>query len=132
PAGHVHGYLGHEGTAPSTLTAIGSEEVRRHGGEVLPGRAVDVTRTDDGLLRVELVGGHAVVARRVLAATGLIDELPDIEGLAQHWGGDVIHCPFCHGFEVRDRRIVQILTHPMGLHQATLFHHLTDHLTLVL
>jgi thioredoxin reductase/SAM-dependent methyltransferase len=132
PAAHMHSYLGHEGLPPAELLAIGREEVRSYGGEVVPGRVVDVTRTDDGRLRLELVGGHVVLARRVLAATGLVDELPDIEGLAAHWGGDVIHCPFCHGFEVRDRRIVQIVTSPMGLHPAGLFRQLTDRLTLVL
>jgi len=131
-AAHMHSYLGHEGLPPSELTSIGREEVRRYGGEVLAGRAMDVTRTGDGHFRVQLVGGHTVFARRVLAATGLVDELPDIEGLAALWGGDVIHCPFCHGFEVRDRRIVQIVTHPMGLHPAGLFRQLSDRFTLVL
>jgi thioredoxin reductase/SAM-dependent methyltransferase len=132
PAAYMHSYLGHEGLPPSGLAAIGREEVRSYGGEVLSGRAVDVTRAEDGRFRVQLAGGHSVIARRVLAATGLVDDLPDIEGLAEHWGGDVIHCPFCHGFEVRDQRIVQIITHPMGLHPAGLFRQLTDRLTLVL
>lgn len=132
PAAHMHSYLGHEGLPPSELAAIGREEVRSYGGEVIAGRAVDVTRTDDDRFRVELATGHAVIARRVLAATGLVDELPDIDGLAEHWGGDVIHCPFCHGFEVRDQRIVQIVTHPMGLHPAALFRQLTARFTLVL
>ncbi|MDP8909098.1 MAG: NAD(P)/FAD-dependent oxidoreductase [Chloroflexota bacterium] len=132
PAAHMHSYLGHEGVPPSELTAIGREEVRSYGGEVIAGRAVDVTRTDDDRFRVELAGGHSLIVRRVLAATGLVDELPDIDGLAEHWGGDVIHCPFCHGFEVRDRRIVQIVTHPMGLHPAGLFRQLSARFTLVL
>ncbi|MGH9165699.1 MAG: FAD-dependent oxidoreductase [Acidimicrobiales bacterium] len=132
PASHMHGYLGREGVTPSELITVGREEVRSYGGEILAGRASRVTRTDDDRFRVELVGGHAIVARRVLAATGLVDVLPDIDGLAQHWGGDVIHCPFCHGFEVRDRRIVQIVTHPMGLHTAGLFRQLTGRLTVVL
>jgi thioredoxin reductase/SAM-dependent methyltransferase len=132
PAAHMHSYLGHEGLPPSELTAIGRDEVRSYGGEVIAGRAVDVTRTDDDRFRVELAGGHTVLARRVLAATGLVDELPDIDGLAEHWGGDVIHCPFCHGFEVRDRRIVQIVTHPMGLHPAGLFRQMSTRFTLVL
>ena len=132
PAAHMHSYLGHDGLPPAELAAIGREEVRSYGVEVVAGRAVDVTRTDDGRFRVELVGGHTVIARRVLAATGLVDELPDIDGLAEHWGGDVIHCPFCHGFEVRDRRIVQIVTHPMGLHPAGLFRQLSARFTLVL
>ena len=132
PAAHMHGYLGYEGLPPADLTAIARGEVRSYGGEVIAGRAIDVTRTDGGRFRVELVGGHGIVARRVLAATGLIDELPGIDGVAQHWGGDVIHCPFCHGFEVRDRRIVQILTHPMGLHPARLFRQLSDRFTVIL
>jgi thioredoxin reductase/SAM-dependent methyltransferase len=132
PAAHMHGYLGHEGLPPSELASIGREEVRSYGGEVLAGRVVDVTRTGDDRFRVRLVSGHTVVARRVLAATGLVDELPAIDGVADHWGGDVIHCPFCHGFEVRDRRIVQIVTHPMGLHPAELFRQLTVRFTLVL
>ncbi len=132
PAAHMHSYLGHEGLPPAELMAIGREEVRSYGVEVLAGRAVDVTRLPDDGFRVELTGGGAVVARRVLAATGLIDDLPDIDGVARHWGGDVIHCPFCHGYEVRDRRIVQIVTHPMGLHPAGLFRQLTTRLTIVL
>ncbi len=132
PAAHMHSYLGHEGLAPSGLTAIGREEVRSYGGEVLDGRVSSVTRTQDDRFLVELVGGHRLVARRVLAATGMVDELPDIDGLASHWGRDVIHCPFCHGFEVRDRRIVQIVTHPLALHVARLFRQLTSRLTVVL
>jgi thioredoxin reductase len=132
PAAHMHSYLGHEGVPPDEFTAITREEVRSYGVEVLPARAVDVTRLPDGDFRIELTGGHAVIARRVVAATGIVDELPDIDGLAEHWGRDVIHCPFCHGYEVRDRRIVQIVTHPMGLHPAGLYRRLTDRLTLVL
>ena len=131
-ATHMHSYLGYDGRPPSELAAIGREEVRSYGGEILAGRASDVTRTEDDRFRVELVGGHAVVARRVLAATGIVDLLPDIDGLAQHWGGDAIHCPFCHGFEARDRRIAQIVTNPRGLHTAVLFRQLTIDLTVVL
>ncbi len=132
PAEHMHSYLGYEGRPPSELTAVGREEVRSYGGEILAGRVSHVTRTDDGGFRVELVGGNYLVARRVVAAIGLVDELPDIDGLAGHWGRDVIHCPFCHGFEVRDRRIVQVVTHPMGLHTVVLWRQLSAQLTVVL
>lgn len=132
PAAHMHGFLGHDGIAPGELMATGRAEVRGYGGEVLDGRVVGVHRRDDGTFRLDLTGGHALVVRRVLAATGLSDELPAIDGLAEQWGRGVIHCPFCHGFEVRDQRLVQIVTHPMGLHPSTLFRHLTDQLTIVL
>jgi thioredoxin reductase/protein-L-isoaspartate O-methyltransferase len=131
-AAHMHGYLSREGFPPSELTAAGREEVRSYGGEVLSGRVNAVTRTDGDRFRVELVGGHCFVARRVLAATGLVDVLPEINGLAERWGRDVIHCPFCHGFEFRDRRIVQIVTYSMALHTVRLFRQLTSRLTVVL
>jgi thioredoxin reductase len=133
PAAHMHSFLGRDGVAPAELLAAGRAEVRSYGGEVLAGRVRMVTRNeDDGNFRVELENGNSVIARRVLAATGLVDELPDIDGLAEHWGRDVIHCPFCHGYEVRDQRIVQLVTHPMGLHTAPLFRRLSSRLTVVL
>lgn len=132
PAAHMHGYLGHEGAAPDELRAVGRAEVRSYGAEVLTGRVLAVHRRDDGRFRLDLTGGHTITARRVLAATGLSDELPAIDGVAEQWGRGVLHCPFCHGFEVRDRRLVQIVTHPWGLHPTPLFRHLTDRLTVVL
>jgi thioredoxin reductase/SAM-dependent methyltransferase len=132
PAAHMHGFLGRDGAPPSELTAAGREEVRRYGGEVIPGRVTEVTRSDEEGFRLELAGGNAIVARRVLAATGLADELPEVDGLRERWGREVIHCPFCHGYEARDRRIVQIVDHPRGLHTAGLWRQLTDRLTLVL
>lgn len=131
PAAHMHGYLGFDGAAPSELAERGRAEVRSYGGEILTGRARTVERLGDGSFRVVVGGGHALVARRVLVTTGLTDVLPDIEGVAEHWGRDVIHCPFCHGFEVRDRRVVQIVTNAMGFHPVALFRHLTDQLTIV-
>ncbi len=132
PAPQMHGYLGRDGHLPSELTTVGREEVRSYGGEIIAGRVSRVTRPDGGRFRVEVVGGHSIFARRVLAATGMVDELPDIDGLAEQWGRDVIHCPFCHGFEVRHQRLVQIVTHPMGLHATTLFRQLSAQLTVVL
>ena len=81
PAAHLHGYLGSEGFSPSELSATGREEVRSYGGEVLAGRVSAVTRVDGDRFRVELAGGHAIVARRVLAATDGVDLVRDIDGL---------------------------------------------------
>jgi thioredoxin reductase/SAM-dependent methyltransferase len=130
-AAHMHSFLGRDGTPPTDLLVDGRREVRAYGGEILTGQAVRVTRAG-ARFTVELSGGRTIVARRVIAATGLRDELPDIEGLAGLWGGAVIHCPFCHGYEVRDERVVQIVTHPMGLHTVPLFRQLTERLTVLL
>ncbi len=131
PAAHAHGYLTRDGVPPPELTAAGREEVRSYGGEVLAARAERVSRTEDGRFRVELPSGDSVVARRVVAATGLVDELPEIEGIAERWGRDVLHCPFCHGFGVRDRRVVQIVTEAAGLHATPLLRHLSARLSVV-
>jgi thioredoxin reductase (NADPH) len=104
PAAHVHNVLGLEGTPPAELLAAGRREVTGYGGAVLSGRASALTRTDRGL-RIDLADGRSVLARRVLVATGLTDELPDLPGVAPLWGTSVLHCPYCHGWEVRDRPV---------------------------
>ena len=129
-AAHMHSFLGRDGTPPGELLTAGRAEIRGYGGEVLSGRAAQITRVGDRF-SIALTEGHTVRARRVIAATGLADELPAIDGLAQHWGAAAIHCPFCHGYEVRDQRVVQVVTHPMGLHATSLFRQLTDRLTVV-
>ena len=75
---------------------------------------------------VTLAGGRKVSARRLLVATGLADELPDIPGLRARWGRDIVHCPYCHGWEVRDQAIGVLATGPRSVHQALLFRQLSD------
>src|SRR4051794_5497270 len=120
PAGHVHNYLAREGTPPAELVAAGRDEVTRYGGEIVAGHVTAAARDDDGF-RVTLDGGRAVRARRLLVATGLADELPGVPGVAERWGRDVLHCPYCHGWEVRDRRIGVLATGPVAVHQAELW-----------
>lgn len=129
PAGHVHNYLGREGTPPAELYAIGRGEVEGYGGEVVRGRVTAVHRDDDGL-RVDRDGGTPVRARRLLLATGLTDDLPEIPGVAERWGSTVLHCPYCHGWEVRDRAIGIVSTGPMGAYAANLWRQWTDDVVL--
>ncbi|MBC8091565.1 MAG: NAD(P)/FAD-dependent oxidoreductase, partial [Pseudonocardia sp.] len=82
--------------------------------------------------RVRLADGSSVRARRLLVATGLVDELPVVPGLRERWGRDVLHCPYCHGYEVRDRAIGILATGPMAAHQAQLFRQLSADVTLFL
>jgi thioredoxin reductase len=120
PAPGVHGLLAREGVPPAELLERGRAEVRGYGGHVDTGEVVAVTR-DGGGFRVELADGRGVRARRILVTTGLVDELPDVAGLRERWGGDVVHCPYCHGWEVRDRAIGVLASGPMAVHQALLF-----------
>jgi thioredoxin reductase len=129
PAGHVHNFLTRDGTPPADLYAVGRKEVTRYGGRVQTGRVTALSR--DGDRFGVQVGGRTVTARRLLIATGLRDELPAIPGLAARWGIDVLHCPYCHGWEVRDQRIGVLATGPTAVHQALLFSQLSPHVTLL-
>jgi thioredoxin reductase len=129
PAEGVHGLLGHDGIPPAELMARGRDEVRRYGAHV--GSAVVASATSAGEeLRVTLADGRDVRARRLLVATGLVDELPDVPGIRELWGSDVLHCPYCHGWEVRDKAIGVLATGPRAMHQATLFRQLSDDVVL--
>src|SRR3954466_8520235 len=127
PAEGVHGLLGHDGLPPAELLERGRDEVRRYGGHILNGEVTDVTRGDEFL--VLLADGRSVMARRILVTAGLVDELPDIAGLRERWGRDVLHCPYCHGWEVRDQRIGVLANGPRSVHQALLFRQLSDDIT---
>jgi thioredoxin reductase len=121
PASHAHVYLGREGTPPERLLADGRAEVAAYGGEVVTGEVVSAERLDGGGFRVVLREGPAVEASRLLVTTGLVDEPPDVPGLAERWGRDVLHCPYCHGWEVRDQPIGVLATGPLAVHQALLW-----------
>ena len=120
PADGVHGLLGLEGVSPVELVARGRDEVLGYGGEIIDGEVVEVSSASFGF-SVTLRDGSVLRARRLLIATGLVDELPEIPGVREQWGRGVLHCPYCHGWEVRDRRIGVLGTHPMALHKAVLF-----------
>jgi thioredoxin reductase len=105
PAAHLHGYLSRDGFPPAELLTVGRREVEGYGGEIVAGTATDL-RPDGARGFLVLLGtGQRFTARRLLVATGLQDELPDVPGLWDRWGRDVLHCPYCHGHEVRDRRL---------------------------
>ena len=105
PAAHMHGYLSRDGLPPADLLVAGRHEVIGYGGEAVTDTVAEVIRCGNGTFRVRLVSGRSVSARRLLIATGLRDELPDVAGLRERWARDVLHCPYCHGWEVRDQRL---------------------------
>lgn len=130
PAGAVHGLLAREGVAPAELLARGREEVRGYGGQVVDGEVASVERDGGGFV-VRLADGRTARARRLLVASGLVDRLPDVPGVRERWGRDVLHCPYCHGWEVRDRAVAVLASGPMSVHQALLFRQWSDDVTYV-
>lgn len=120
PASGVHGFLSRDGVSPARLLEDGRAEVRRYGGQVVAGEASAAGRSPAGFT-VTLADGRTVGARRLLVTTGLADELPDVPGLRELWGRGVHHCPYCHGWEIRDQAIGVLASGPMAVHQALLF-----------
>lgn len=135
PAGGVHNYLYAESSAPADLARTARAEVEAVGVEVVEGAALSAEVLADArpaaprfTVDVRAVDGtvRTVRARRLLLATGLVDILPPVGGLAERWGKDVLHCPFCHGWEVRDQAIGVLGTSPMAVHQVLLFRQLSQ------
>lgn len=145
PAQGVHNYLGREGMPPGELLAVGRAEVAGYGGEVITGTvlsaspvpappgsgsAVSGAQNAGEGFEVVLADGGTVFGRRLLVTTGLVDELPKVTGLAERWGRDVLHCPYCHGWEVRDQAIGILADSPFAAHQALLFRQWSADITL--
>lgn len=130
PAAHAHGYLTRDGVPPRAILAHGRDEVVHYGGEVRTGRVASVEGTL-GAFVVTLDDGAQVRTRAVVSATGARDELPDVPGLAERWGRDVLHCPYCHGHEVGDGPVVVAGDGPLGVHAALLWRQWTPRVTLV-
>ena len=127
-ARHMHGVLGNEGLAPTELYARGRVEVAGYGVRFRDGRVERLDETGNAIT-VTLADGEATAARAAIVATGLTDELADIPGLADRWGETVLHCPYCHGWEVRDRHLGVLTTSPLGRHQAELVRQWSDKVT---
>jgi thioredoxin reductase len=104
-AAHMQGFLSRDGISPGDLLAAGRDEVGGYGGELVAGMVTEVVHDTTGWFRVLLADGRQLSARRVVVATGLRDELPDVTGVRERWGRDLLHCPYCHGYEVREQQI---------------------------
>ena len=129
PAEGVHNFLTRDGIPPAELVERGAAEVARYGGRLLHARVDSVRRDGTGFV-VTTEDGRLSHARRLLVTTGLVDEMPDVPGVRQRWGRDVLHCPYCHGWEVRDEPIGVLGTGPFAVHQALLFHQWSRDVTL--
>lgn len=126
-ASHMHNVLGFDGVPPSEIAARGRVEAEAYGVVFREGYVTQVTDIDAGL-RIGLAD-EEVDTRSLVVATGITDDLAPIPGLAEHWGSSVLHCPYCHGWEVRGTRIAVIPTSPMAMHQVKLVRQLSDQVT---
>lgn len=113
-----HGLLAQDGRPPAAISADGRAQLMTYPTvEWRTGAATRAIRRGDGF-DVEMAASGLVHARRLILATGVTDELPSIEGLAERWGRHVFHCPYCHGYELNQGVIGVLAAGPAALHQA--------------
>lgn len=122
PASHMQGFLSRDGMPPAALLAVGRSEVTGYGVELIRDRVATV---EPGFI-VHLDGGDVLTTRRILVASGARDELPDIVGARERWGRDLLHCPYCHGWEVRDQPLGVLGTGPGSVEHALLVRQWSD------
>ncbi len=122
PAAHMQGYLSRDGLPPSELLAIGRSEVKGYGVDLID----DVVVGIDPGFTVHLGDGRSLAARRILVATGVVDGIPDIPGVSERWGRDLLHCPYCHGYEVRDQPLGVIGSSPGSIQHAQIVRQWSD------
>lgn len=122
PAAHMQGFLSRDGMPPADLLAAGRAEVAGYGVELVEDQVIGIA---PGFF-VRLAGGAVLRARRLLVTTGVVDELPDIPGVRERWGRDLLHCPYCHGWEVRDQPLGVLGTQPGSVQHAHLVRQWSD------
>lgn len=115
-----HGFLGQDGRAPGDIAQEARAQLLAYPTVVWhEGTAATAQRQGEGF-EVGLDGGVTLRAQRLVLATGVIDELPPVEGLAERWGRSVFHCPYCHGYELDGAPIGVLASSPLALHHALL------------
>lgn len=130
-SGGLHNYLGHEGIPPTELRRIGREEVAKYGVEMVDEAVTDAKCEQVGrLFRVWLARGRVERSRKLLLATGVRDDIPDVPGAAELWGKSVHHCPYCDGYEWRDQPVAVYGRGSAGIGLALKMRTWTRHVTL--
>jgi thioredoxin reductase len=125
-----HGFPTRDASAPSAFRADALRELQRYGVEFV---AAPVTGASSNgrTVTIEVAGGATVTAGAMVVATGVHDDLPPIAGLAERWGKSAFNCPFCDGWEHRDRPVVVIDAAPGADHLATMLQSWTADVTLL-
>jgi thioredoxin reductase len=131
-ASHAHNILGHDGTPPGDLLVAARHQVAAYPTVQFVGARAELVSGAPDDFRITTADGETVEGRRLILSYGIVDQFPAIPGFAECWGKTVIHCPFCHGYEVAGTRWGLVYSSPMSLHGPTLYANWTDDITLFL
>lgn len=127
---HSHNFITQDGETPAEITKIAKEQVLKYptvsflNDKVLSGKKID------GHFELQTESGQVLIAKKLLFATGIKDRMPDMEGFAACWGISVIHCPYCHGYEVSRQKTALLANGHDALHFAQVLSNWTKELVL--
>ena len=127
---HSHNFLTQDGKTPTEIATLGKQQVQMYNTVAfLNDLAINGTKTENGF-EIETASGETFSAQKLIFATGIRDLLPDMEGIAACWGISVLHCPFCHGYEVRNEKTGILGNGEDGYELSSLISNWTNDLTL--
>ena len=115
-----HGFFGQDGAPPRQMIATAREKLLAYPTVTVHADQVDEAERDGATFRVTLASGTSLMARKLILAFGLKDEVPSIPGMTERWGYSVLHCPYCHGYEFGGRPLGVLSVSPLSIHQAML------------
>ncbi|MBO0952548.1 NAD(P)/FAD-dependent oxidoreductase [Fibrella forsythiae] len=127
---HSHGFLTRNAETPTQLLAVARKQVSYYPSiQFWSDTVVSATQTPNGFT-VTTADGVVFSSRKLLLATGVADIMPNLPGFAECWGRSVLHCHYCHGYEVHSQPLGVLANGEMGYEMATLIQHWTNQLTL--
>lgn len=130
PTPHSHNFITHDGSTPKAIASLALDQVLKYDTVTLhPGTVMDASKTTSGF-EVTTEKGEAFSGKKLLFATGLKDEFPPIEGFSDCWGVSVLHCPYCHGYEVRHQKLGLLANGDIGYEFGKLISNLSGDMTL--
>jgi thioredoxin reductase len=117
-ANHSHGFLGQDGRSPATIASEARAQLLAYPTVQWISRPAIQAKTGDAGYTVTVENGEQFAARRLILATGVVDELPEVPGVSERWGQRVFHCPYCHGYELNGGQVGVLAASPLAIHHA--------------
>ena len=128
---HSHNFLTHDGSTPAEISTLAKNQVEEYDTVKLHnGKAISAQKTDFGF-EITTENGERFSSKKIIVATGIIDEVPDIKGFQESWGISLIHCPYCHGYEYKGKKTGIIANGDKALHISSLVKNLTKEVTIL-
>lgn len=128
---HSHNFITHDGAKPSEITSIAKSQVLKYKTvQLLEDLATSAEKTEGGFV-INTSNGKVFTAKKLIFATGIKDIMPDIKGFSDCWGISVVHCPYCHGYEIRQKKTGLLANGDRAMHLASLVANLTDELCIL-